>query len=95
MEVWALEGYGAAYLLKEMLTVKSDDVVGRNNTYKAIVDGRIIPEPGIPESFYVMVNELKSLGLDVTVMHEGEETRRGFFDTESTFAIRGDEVLDN
>ncbi len=94
MEVWALEGYGAAYLLKEMLTVKSDDVVGRNNTYKAIVDGRIIPEPGIPESFYVMVNELKSLGLDVTVIHEGEEARRGFFDSESTFAIRGDEVLD-
>lgn len=94
MEVWALEGYGAAYLLKEMLTVKSDDVVGRNNTYKAIVDGRVIPEPGIPESFYVMVNELKSLGLDVTVIHKGEELKRSIFDTENTFALRGDEVLD-
>jgi len=93
MEVWALEGYGAAYLLKEMLTVKSDDVQGRNNTYKAIVDGRIIPEPGIPESFYVMVNELKSLGLDVTVIHKGEEAKINLFDNESTFAIRGDEVL--
>jgi DNA-directed RNA polymerase subunit beta len=67
MEVWALEGYGAAYLLKEMLTVKSDDVKGRSRTYKAIVDGEIIPEPGIPESFYVMVNELRSLGLNVEV----------------------------
>jgi DNA-directed RNA polymerase subunit beta len=94
MEVWALEGYGAAYLLKEMLTVKSDDVVGRNNTYKAIVDGRVIPEPGIPESFYVMVNELKSLGLDVTVIHKGEELKRSIFDSENTFALRGDEVLD-
>jgi DNA-directed RNA polymerase subunit beta len=67
MEVWALEGYGAAYLLKEMLTVKSDDVNGRNRTYKAIVDGKVIPEPGIPESFNVMVNELRSLALDVQV----------------------------
>jgi DNA-directed RNA polymerase subunit beta len=77
-----------------MLTVKSDDVVGRNNTYKAIVDGRVIPEPGIPESFYVMVNELKSLGLDVTVIHKGEELKRSIFDAENTFALRGDEVLD-
>ena len=67
MEVWALEGYGASYLLKEMLTVKSDDVNGRNRTYKAIVDGKVIPEPGIPESFNVMVNELRSLSLDVKV----------------------------
>lgn len=73
MEVWALEGYGAAYLLKEMLTSKSDDVTGRNAAYKAIVDGKMIPEPGIPESFNVIVNELKSLGLDVDVeTDEGE-----------------------
>ena len=73
MEVWALEGYGAAHLLKEMLTVKSDDVVGRNRTYKAIVDGEVIPEPGVPESFHVMMNELKSLGLDVSIIYEDEE----------------------
>lgn len=73
MEVWALEGYGAAYLLKEMLTVKSDDIDGRNKTYKAIVEGNIIPEPGIPESFNVMINELKTLCLDVTVFDENSE----------------------
>ena len=94
MEVWALEGYGAAYLLKEMLTVKSDDVVGRNNTYKAIVDGRIIPEPGIPESFYVMVNELKSLGLDVQVNYKGDDLRRSILDDERSLAVRGDEIFD-
>jgi DNA-directed RNA polymerase subunit beta len=94
MEVWALEGYGAAYLLKEMLTVKSDDVVGRNNTYKAIVDGRVIPEPGIPESFYVMVNELKSLGLDVTVIHKGEELKQSLLSESSTLSLTGDEILE-
>jgi DNA-directed RNA polymerase subunit beta len=73
MEVWALEAYGAAHLLKEMLTVKSDDVVGRNRTYKAIVDGEVIPEPGVPESFHVMMNELKSLCLDVSIIHEDEQ----------------------
>jgi len=93
MEVWALEGYGAAYLLKEMLTVKSDDVIGRNNTYKAIVDGRIIPEPGIPESFYVMVNELKSLGLDVTVIYKGEELKQSLLD-ESSLALKGENILE-
>jgi DNA-directed RNA polymerase subunit beta len=95
MEVWALEGYGAAYLLKEMLTVKSDDVIGRNNTYKAIVDGRVIPEPGIPESFYVMVNELKSLGLDVTVNYKGDEARRNLLDEEQPrYMGRRDEVFE-
>jgi DNA-directed RNA polymerase subunit beta len=94
MEVWALEGYGAAYLLKEMLTVKSDDVVGRNNTYKAIVDGRIIPEPGIPESFYVMVNELKSLGLDVNVNFKGDELKKSALEDERMLSMRGDEVFD-
>jgi DNA-directed RNA polymerase subunit beta len=94
MEVWALEGYGAAYLLKEMLTVKSDDVIGRNNTYKAIVDGKIIPEPGIPESFYVMVNELKSLGLDVVVNYKGDDLRRSMLEEEPRFMGRRDEVFE-
>jgi DNA-directed RNA polymerase subunit beta len=75
MEVWALEGYGAAYLLKEMLTSKSDDVTGRNMTYKAIVDGKMIPEPGVPESFNVIVNELKSLSLDVQVEKDESELK--------------------
>ncbi len=75
MEVWALEGYGASNILKEMLTVKSDDVTGRLRTYRAIVNGDVIPEPGIPESFYVMVNELKGLCLDVDIIHEEEEER--------------------
>ena len=65
MEVWALEAYGAAYTLQEMLTVKSDDVVGRVKTYEAIVKGENIPEPGVPESFKVLVKELQSLGLDI------------------------------
>ena len=65
MEVWALEAYGAAYTLQEMLTVKSDDVVGRVKTYEAIVKGENIPEPGVPESFKVLIKELQSLGLDI------------------------------
>ena len=65
MEVWALEAYGAAYTLQEMLTVKSDDVVGRVKTYEAIVKGENIPQPGVPESFKVLVKELQSLGLDL------------------------------
>jgi DNA-directed RNA polymerase subunit beta len=70
MEVWALEAYGAAYTLQEMLTVKSDDVVGRTRMYEAIVKGDNILEPGLPESFNVMVKELQSLGLDVTLVEE-------------------------
>ena len=74
MEVWALEAYGAAYTLQEILTVKSDDVVGRVKTYEAIIKGDNIPEPGIPESFKVLLKELQSLGLDVTVLDdEGNE----------------------
>ena len=65
MEVWALEAYGAAHTLQEMLTVKSDDVVGRVNTYEAIVKGENIPEPGVPETFKVLIKELQSLGLDI------------------------------
>ena len=66
MEVWALEAYGASYTLQEILTVKSDDVIGRVKTYEAIIKGENIPEPGIPESFKVLLKELQSLGLDVT-----------------------------
>ncbi|MCD7981318.1 MAG: DNA-directed RNA polymerase subunit beta [Clostridiales bacterium] len=74
MEVWALEAYGAAYTLQEILTVKSDDVVGRVKTYEAIIKGDNIPEPGIPESFKVLLKELQALGLDVTLEDEdGEE----------------------
>ena len=68
MEVWALEAYGAAYTLQEILTVKSDDVVGRVKTYEAIIKGDNIPESGIPESFKVLLKELQSLGLDVKVL---------------------------
>ncbi len=80
MEVWAFEAYGAAYTLQEILTVKSDDVVGRVKTYEAIVKGENIPEPGIPESFKVLIKEMQSLALDVKVLNDkGEEVRaQGF-----------------
>lgn len=68
MEVWALEAYGAAYTLQEILTVKSDDVVGRVQTYEAIVKGENLPEPGVPESFRVLIKELQSLGMDVKML---------------------------
>jgi DNA-directed RNA polymerase subunit beta len=73
MEVWALEAYGAAYTLQEILTVKSDDVVGRVKTYEAIVKGENVPEPGVPESFKVLIKELQSLALDVRVLSEDDE----------------------
>ena len=73
MEVWALEAYGAAYLLQEILTVKSDDVVGRVKTYEAIVKGENVPAPGIPESFKVLIKELQSLALDVNVLDANNE----------------------
>ena len=74
MEVWALEAYGAAYTLQEILTVKSDDVVGRVKTYEAIVKGENVPEPGVPESFKVLVKELQSLGLDIKLYsHDNRE----------------------
>ena len=76
MEVWALEAYGAAYTLQEILTVKSDDVTGRTKTYEAIVKGQNIPTPGVPESFKVLVKELQSLALDVRVLDaEGNEVQ--------------------
>ncbi len=73
MEVWALEAYGAAYTLQEILTVKSDDTVGRVKTYEAIVKGENIPTPGVPESFKVLIKELQSLGLDVKVLDQNDE----------------------
>ena len=73
MEVWALEAYGAAYTLQEILTVKSDDTVGRVNTYEAIVKGQNVPKPGIPESFKVLIKELQSLGLDIRVLDRNQE----------------------
>ena len=73
MEVWALEAYGAAHTLQEILTVKSDDVVGRVKTYEAIIKGENIPEPGIPESFKVLIKELQSLALDIKVLNENHE----------------------
>ena len=91
MEVWALEAYGAAYTLQEILTVKSDDVEGRVKTYEAIVKGEPIPQPGIPESFRVMLKELQSLGLDVVVQDkEGNEIdmRQNFDDEETGFDMR-------
>ncbi|TFD99333.1 MULTISPECIES: DNA-directed RNA polymerase subunit beta [Jeotgalibacillus] len=73
MEVWALEAYGAAYTLQEILTVKSDDVVGRVKTYEAIVKGDSVPEPGVPESFKVLIKELQSLGMDVKMLSSNDE----------------------
>ena len=73
MEVWALEAYGAAYTLQELLTVKSDDVVGRVKTYEAIVKGENVPEPGVPESFKVLIKELQSLALNVRVLGDDEQ----------------------
>ena len=100
MEVWALEAYGAAYTLQEILTVKSDDVVGRVKTYEAIVKGEAVPKPGIPESFRVLLKELQSLGLDIIVQdHEGNEVdmRQEFDDDDTGFDARdipmGDDVL--
>jgi DNA-directed RNA polymerase subunit beta len=99
MEVWALEAYGAAYTLQEILTVKSDDVVGRVKTYEAIVKGEPVPQPGIPESFRVLLKELQSLGLDVVVQDEdgnAVDMRQNFDDEDTGFDMRdipmGEEV---
>lgn len=95
MEVWALEAYGASYTLQEILTVKSDDVVGRVKTYEAIIKGDNIPEPGIPESFKVLLKELQSLGLDVRVLREDQSEVEimetiDFGDTDYRYEIEGD-----
>ena len=97
MEVWALEAYGAAYTLQEILTVKSDDVVGRVKTYEAIVKGNNVPQPGIPESFKVLVKELQSLGLDVKVYDADEEEidLRQNFDDELGFSQSDDKAFVN
>ncbi|MNV52079.1 DNA-directed RNA polymerase subunit beta [compost metagenome] len=71
--MWALEAYGAAYTLQEILTVKSDDVVGRVKTYESIVKGENVPEPGVPESFKVLIKELQSLGMDVKILSGDEQ----------------------
>ena len=74
MEVWALEGYGAAHTLQEILTIKSDDIIGRTKTYESIIKGTDIPEPGIPESFRVLLHELQALAIDVKMLDdEGNE----------------------
>ena len=98
MEVWALEAYGAAYTLQEILTIKSDDVVGRVKTYEAIVKGDPIPRPGIPESFRVMLKELQSLGLDIVVQDkEGNavDMRQEFDDDDSSFENSDYDLGDN
>ncbi len=97
MEVWALEAYGAAYTLQEILTVKSDDVVGRVKTYEAIVKGQNIPTPGIPESFKVLIKELQSLGLDVKVLDKNNEEvdlKQNFDDDDDLGMARSDAVFD-
>ena len=100
MEVWALEAYGASYTLQEILTVKSDDVVGRVKTYEAIIKGENIPEPGIPESFKVLLKELQSLGLDVRVLDENNEEVQimesvDYGDTNLNHIIEGDRRYNN
>ncbi len=86
MEVWALEAYGAAYTLQEILTVKSDDVVGRVKTYESIVKGENVPEPGVPESFKVLIKELQSLALDIKVLDsDGEEVELGEYAEEEEY----------
>ena len=95
MEVWALEAYGASYTLQEIMTVKSDDVVGRVKTYEAIIKGENIPEPGVPESFKVLLKEMQSLGLDVQVLRDdGTEVEMNenidYGDTELRAMLEGD-----
>jgi len=101
MEVWALEAYGAAYTLQEILTMKSDDVVGRVKTYEAIVKGENIPAPGIPESFKVLIKELQSLGLDITLYSDTDEeieikenAEEGEVELEDDIVIGDDEFAD-
>ena len=98
MEVWALEAYGAAYTLREILTVKSDDVVGRVKTYEAIVKGQPLPEPGLPESFRVLKKELQALALDVRLLDENdnEVDMRNIEEEEHRFprSIDKDEVIE-
>lgn len=91
MEVWALEAYGAAYTLQEILTVKSDDVVGRVKTYESIVKGENVPEPGVPESFKVLIKELQSLGMDVKIL-SGDEQEIEMRETDDEDDTTGDKL---
>ena len=100
MEVWALEAYGASYTLQEILTVKSDDVVGRVKTYEAIIKGDNIPEPGIPESFKVLLKELQALGLDVKVLRDDQTEVEimetiDYADTDYRYEMEGDRKYDD
>ena len=98
MEVWALEAYGAAYTLQEILTVKSDDVVGRVKTYEAIVKGQNVPKPGIPESFKVLIKELQSLGLDVKVLDKNKleiDLKQSFEEDDDIKIMPNNEVFSN
>jgi len=105
MEVWALEAYGAAYTLQEILTVKSDDVTGRVKTYEAIVKGSNIPTPGVPESFKVLVKELQALCLDIRVLDEqgneielkdeDEDEDIIYTDHETEYVVDAEQVLDS
>ena len=97
MEVWALEAYGAAYTLQEILTVKSDDVVGRVKTYEAIVKGKNVPTPGIPESFKVLIKELQALALDIKVLDENNEEidLRQSFDNDDVGFVSDDKAFQN
>ena len=99
MEVWALEAYGAAYTLQEILTVKSDDIVGRVKAYEAIVKGQNIPKPGVPESFKVLIKELQSLGLDIRVLdkyNEEIDLKQNFEDDDADMVIGAaeDDILE-
>ena len=100
MEVWALEAYGASYTLQEILTVKSDDVVGRVKTYEAIIKGDNIPDSGIPESFKVLLKELQALGLDVRVLREDQSEVEimetiDYGDADYRYEMEGDRKYDD
>jgi DNA-directed RNA polymerase subunit beta len=97
MEVWALEAYGAAYTLQEILTVKSDDIVGRVKTYESIIKGQNVPKPGIPESFKVLIKELQSLCLDVRVLDKDNleiDLKQSFDDDNMGLSLKDDEIFE-
>ena len=93
MEVWALEGFGAAYTLQELLTIKSDDIQGRNNTLNAIVKGRTVKKSGLPESFKVLLQELRSIGLDVTTYKLSKLNNPKTYETEINLMEKYNSVL--
>jgi DNA-directed RNA polymerase subunit beta len=98
MEVWALEAYGAAYTLQEILTVKSDDIVGRVKTYESIIKGQNVPKPGIPESFKVLIKELQSLCLDVRVLDKDNleiDLKQSFDDDNMGLSLKEDEIFES